>query len=253
MATDPQYELVTSATDRLEGPLFLALSNTGLAGLTAADYLVQQFEFDQIGHMRAKNLPTVVPFRNGEPRRPIRLYASDGSDCCVLLSETVVPVWTAGTFVDAVVGWLAETEIDELAVLHGIPFPHGSDEHEVFSVATPDYRRRRLADADSTPLSGGVLDGVPGELTTRRFDGDLPPVGVLVTPSHPPGPDLDAALRYLAFLTAHYGFELDTEPLRERSEALTRYYAELAERMAAIESQETPLEGRTLPDDRMYM
>ncbi|ELY88315.1 proteasome assembly chaperone family protein [Natrialba taiwanensis] len=253
MATDPQYELVTSATDRLEGPLFLALPNIGLTGLTAADYLVQQLEFDQIGYARTRNLPTVVPFRNGELRRPIRLYASDNADCCVLLSETIVPVWTAGTFVDAVVGWLAETEIDELAVLHGLPFQHGPVEHEVFTVATSGFRRRRLADTDDTPLGGGILDGVPGELATRQFEGDVPPIGVLVTPNHPPGPDLDAALRYLTVLAEWYDLEIDTEPLRERSEALTRYYAELAERMAAMESPGHPARGTDASDDRMYM
>jgi uncharacterized protein len=253
MASEPRYEVSVSTDATLEGPLLAGLSNLGLAGLTAVDHLTRQLEFEQVGHVRARNLPTATPFENGTPRQPIRLYASPGRDLCVLLSELVVPVWTAPTFVNAVQNLVASHQIDEVTVFHGVPFPHGPDEHALFFVATPEYREERLDDTEVAPLRGGVLDGVPGELASRSLAGELPPAGTLVTPIHPPGPDFEAALRYLAYLGEEYGLAVDDEPLRERSRTVNQYYGELADRLEALDAEGVAPEDQHLPVDRMFM
>lgn len=252
MASDPVYDVSIATDEPLEGPLLLGLSNVGMAGLTAADYLVTHLEFEQIGHVRSHGLPDITPVEDGEPRHPMRVYASPRVDCCVLLSELFVPVWAADAFADGILEWIRSTGIDELAVFHGIPYPHGPDEHDVFYVATPEYRDRRLDGTSVSPVSGGVLDGVAGELTVRSLEREAPPLGAYVTPTHPPGPDLEASLRYLDLLGTVYGFEIDDDQLRERSAELQRYYAELADRMATMESQEGP-GNRNFPEDRMFM
>lgn len=253
MASEPRYEVSVSTDESLGGTLVVGLSNFGLAGLTAVDHLVHQLEFEQVGHVRTRGLPTVTPFEDGTPRYPIRLYARPENDLCVLLSEVVVPVWAAETFADAVQNIVASSEVEEVTVLHGVPFPHGPDEHTLFFAATPEYRDHRLGETEIAPLSGGVLDGVPGEFMGRSLSDELPPLGVLVTPIHPPGPDFDAALRYLAFVRDVYGLAIDDDQLRERSEALTRYYTELADRIETLESGEVAPGDRNLPVDRMFM
>ncbi|NKE36923.1 proteasome assembly chaperone family protein [Natronococcus sp. JC468] len=251
MASDPRYEIVVSDDRELEGPLLVGLSNFGLAGLTAVDHLTTQLEFEQVGHVRARNVPSVAPFEDGTPRHPMRLYAAPDRDHCVLLGEIVVPVWAGPALADAVENLAASSELEEVTLLHGVPFPHGPDEHALFFVATPEYRDRRLEGTDLGPLRGGVLDGVPGEFTSRSLAGELPPTGTVVTPIHPPGPDFEAAIRYLAFLREEYGLEVEDERLRERSESMNRYYGELADRMEAIEAGGA--EERHLPIDRMFM
>ncbi|SEW27993.1 proteasome assembly chaperone family protein [Natrinema salifodinae] len=251
-APDPTYEVSVSTDDPLAGPLLVGLSNVGLAGLTAVDHLVTHLEFDQVGHVRSRGLPDITPVEDGEPRHPMRLYTSPAGDYCVLLSELFVPVWAADVFADGLLEWIDATEIDELAVFHGIPYPHGPEEHDVFSVATPEYRERRLGGTDVSPASGGVLDGVAGELTARSLEGEAPPLGAYITPTHPPGPDLGAALRYLGLLETVYGLEIDDEQLREHAAELQRYFAELADRMEALESQEG-IANQSFPEDRMFM
>jgi uncharacterized protein len=59
-------------------------------------------------------------------------------------------------------------------------------------------------------------------------------MGVLITPPHPPGPDLDP-----------------TE-LRERSDRLREHYRELAERVAAVRESDGSM-GGDYPEGRMYM
>lgn len=252
MAPEPMYDVSVSTDEPLEGTLIVGLANVGLAGLTAVDYLVTHREFERVGYVRSRGLPEITPVENGEPRHPTRVYASTQIDCTVLLSELFVPVWAADTFVEGVLEWVDSTGIDELAVFHGVPYPHGPDEHDVFSVATPEYRNRRLAESTVSPVGGGVLDGVAGALTIRSLEREAPPLGAFVTPTHPPGPDLEASLRYLELLETVYDIEIDDEQLRERAAELQRYYGELADRIGALDSQANP-ENRSFPEDRMFM
>lgn len=129
-----------------------------------------------------------------------------------------------------------------------MPIPHGPDEHGVFSVATDAYLERRPAAEEVPTLEGGVLDGVVGEVMARSLNEDAPPTGTFVTPVHPSGPDLEAALRLVDTLESVYDLDVDQGELRERSEQLRQYYAELADRMDAEERR-----SRARPEDRAYM
>jgi uncharacterized protein len=253
MASEPRYEISREGDEPLGRALLVGLSNFGLAGLTAADHLTTQLEYEQVGHVRSRNLPTVTPFEDGAPRHPIRLYASPDHEIAVLLSEVIVPVWAASTFADAVGNLVASSEIEEISLFHGVPFPHGPNEHTLFFVATDEYRERRLEGTEFGPLRGGVLDGVPGEFASRSLGGELPPLGTIVTPIHPPGPDFEAALRFLEFLREGYDLDVEDEQLRERSASMNRYYSELAGRMETMEAEQGGVDDRHLPVDRMFM
>lgn len=251
MPAEPTFEVET--TGDVGETLLVGLSNYGLAGLSAVDYLVHHLEFEQVGHVETHGLPDIAPFENGEPRYPMRVYSNHDSGLTVLVSELFVPAWASDAFATAIREWVDASGVEEVAVLHGVPFPHGPDEHDVFYVATERYRERRLADESIQALRGGVLDGVVGELVTWGMGSDAPPVGVYVTPSHPPGPDLDAALLFLDALQGIYEFALDEEDLRQTADELKRYYQELAERLQTMQEAEQGLLSRDEPEDRMYM
>lgn len=253
MATeDASFDIRTDPGGDPGDTLIFGTANPGLAGLTALDYLITNGLTDQLGHVATRKLPDITPFRDGEPRYPMRLYTARDSDVSILLSEVFVPVWAGEPLADAVTRWAVDHGIDEVAVVHGVPFPHGPDEHVVFHVSTPEFRERRLAGHEIRGLGGGFFDGVVGELVTRSLDGDAPATGVLVTPAHPPGPDFESALRFLQTLADLYGLEIDETELRSRSEEIKRYFQELADRMEAMEQAEH-LAGRDYPEDRMFM
>jgi predicted ATP-grasp superfamily ATP-dependent carboligase len=50
-----------------------------------------------------------------------------------------------------------------------------------------------------------------------------------------------------------YGFTVDEEELRARSEELKQYYRELAQRMESLGEGEQSLATREFPEDRMFM
>lgn len=251
MSMDPRFEVHADPEATAGESLVAGFSAPGMAGLSASDYLVKHLEFEQIGHVRAHGFPAIAPFENGTPRQPVRLYADADAGLTVLVCELFVPVWAAEAFADGLLDWLADTALSDIAVLHGIPFPHGPDGHAVYTTATPTYRERHLADVDLSALSGGFLDGIVGELVLRGLDDGGMPVGAFITPSHPPGPDLEAALLLLDALQQVSGVRVDREELEALASEMRTYYAELADRMQALEAAEAGPQEH--PEDRMFM
>ena len=229
--------------------LLVGLTTPGMAGITAVDYLVRNRPTEVIGNVSPEGLPAITPFEDGEPRHHTRLYNLTDVDATVLVGELFVPVPAARAFAEALAEWIETNRIEEVALLHGVPFPHGPDEHATFYVATEPYRETRLEGTDLQPLKGGFLDGVAGELVSAGMDGTIPPTGVYVTPTHPPGPDIDAAVRFVDSIERAYGVDVDRDELERRSEEIKQYYAGLADRMAAFEAEAT----QEYPEDRMFM
>lgn len=253
MPGEPAYEVVLDAD--LDDVLVVGMAELGVGGLTAVDHCVTHLESTPVGHVRSRNLPDLTPFSDGVPRRPIRLYRLDGTGVTVLVSEVFLPVWVAEPLSDALIGTATEHGVEEITVLNGGQFPHQETEHAVYHVATDEYRERHFGADGATvpPLAGGFFDGVISELLVRGMEDEAPPVGVLVTPTHPPGPDLDAAIRFLDVLDSMYDLSVDETELRERSEEMKRYYEELGQRMQTLQEEETPYRARDFPEDRMYM
>lgn len=274
MTRAPSFEVRTRADADPGDVLLLGAADVGAASLTVVDYLVDHLETTRIGHVRVRNLPTATPVVDGRPRRPMRLYAVANAPISILVSEVFVPVGVAEAFADAVFEWAAANDVDEIGVVHGAAYPHEETDHRAFRVGTASFRRTHFEDggADVEALPGGVLEGVPGAILAGGLDRDEdepesePPdsgaddergprtaAGVFVTPTHPPGPDLTAALELLAALEACYPIDVDEAELRTRSAERTRYYEELADRLRTLEEEQRSLERRDVPEDRMYM
>ncbi|ADJ14815.1 hypothetical protein HacjB3_07140 [Halalkalicoccus jeotgali B3] len=236
---------VTHEADRTGETLLVGLSQFGLAGLTAVDYLATQLELEETGHITAEALPSITPFAEGRPRHHTRLYSRPDLEFTVLVGELFVPVQAADPFSRAILEWTDHNTVDEVAVLSGIPLAHGPEDHRTFYIATEDYRRDRLAETDVDPMGMGFLDGVNASLIERGLDTDLD-VGVFVTPVHAQTPDAEAALRLLSTLKAVYDLDLDTGPLEAFAGEVKNHYAQLSERLEAAQSHERP-------DDRMFM
>lgn len=225
--------------------LLAGFSQFGLAGLTAVDYLVDRLELETTGHVSVEQLPAITPFENGTPRHHTRFFSRPDLDVTVLVGELFVPLAAADLFNEAILEWIEETGVDDVAVLSGVPVPHGPAEHRVFYVASEDYQRRRLADAEVPPMGRGFLDGIPARLLERGVDSPLA-AAVFVTPVHERTPDVEAAIRLVEVVRDVYGLDVDTGALESFAEEIQEYYAELGERLEAVEQQQRP-------EDRMYM
>jgi uncharacterized protein len=89
-----------------------------------------------------------------------------------------------------------------------------TDEHDMFYVASDDYRERRLADVDIRPMKRGFLDGINGALRHRGIDSDLR-TAVFISPVHAQVPDVAAAIRLVETFDRVYDLGIDAGPLEE--------------------------------------
>ena len=227
--------------------LVCGVAEYGLAGLTAANYLVEQLELSVAGHVTADGLPAITPFEDGTPRRHTRLFTGEDAEVTVLVGDLLVPAGAARSFGEIAVEWARDAGSEEVVVLSGVPVAHGPDDHRAFYIASEGYQRRRSLEAAAVrPMSGGFLDGVNGAVTTAGLDASLDTC-VYTTPVHAQAPDAEAALRLLTALDDVHGLGLDTGPLEGFAAEVARYYAELSDRLAAAEPEER------VPEDRMYM
>ncbi|EMA67435.1 hypothetical protein C461_06904 [Halorubrum aidingense JCM 13560] len=247
--------------------VIVGFSSFGLAGLTAVDYLIDNLELEETGHIRTEGLPTITPFAKGRPRHPIRFYSSEDVDVTVLVSEQFVPPGLGELLATSILDWTEDADVSEIAVLAGIPIPHGPDAHRTFYVATDDYREARLGDDPATagdnpatdgddvaidtdgpdavpPMEAGFIDGTNASLLERGMDSPLG-VGVFITPVHAQAPDVEAAVRLVDTIDAIYDLGVDSEPLASFAAEIRRHYESLAERMEEREPEGTY--------DRMYM
>lgn len=246
---DVTFEVRARRDSDFGGTMIIGTASPGLVGVSVADHLVAETDAHQVGHVHARGLADVTPFTNGEPRHGVRLYAVPDTNVTILLSEVFLPTSVGEPFVEAIVEWATGVGIWEAVVPYAVPYQHGPEDHDAFYVATPAFRERRLADRDLRPLPGGFLDGMVGELLTAGLDRDAP-IGALVTPAHPPGPDLEAAARLVEPIADLYDLSVDADELRRRADEQRRYYEELAERVQSLEDRSA--EGR-YPQDRMFM
>lgn len=253
MVETERFTVESTTSNGTGNRMLIGLSHLGMAGVTAVDYLVRQLDSTQIGHISPAQLPAIAPFEDGVPRHHSRLYTLDEFEMTVLIDELFIPTVAAREYTDAVLEWIDDCEIREVIVLHGVPFPHGPDEHDVFYVATPAYRDQYLDDGSVQPLKGGYLDGVVGELVTRSLDDEAPETGIFVTPTHPPGPDIDASLKLLDAIETICGLDVDETELRALGEQFKQHYQQLADRMATLANEEEGIRSHDYPEDRMYM
>lgn len=243
--------------DRLPGPSFnvssesdvsdsliVGFSSFGLAGLTAVDYLVDQLDLGEIGHVTAAGLPTITPFEEGVPHHPTRLFSREDLDVTVLVGELFVPAFAGEALSNAVLDWTERESVDDVAVLSGAPVPHSHEEHLTYYVATEDYKRQRLGESEIPPMGRGFLDGPNAALVERGMTSSLG-VGVYITPVHQQAPDIEAAIRLVETVSDVYELDVDSGPLRKFAEEVQQYYSGLAERMEAREED--------VLGDRMFM
>lgn len=224
--------------------LLAGFSTYGLAGLTAVDYLVEHLDLRETGHIRAEGFPSITPFTDGRPRHPTRIFSRPDLDVSILVGELFVPASLGDAFASEILEWTMENDVSEIAVLSGVPVPHGPEGHRTFYIATDDYREARLANLEIPAMTSGFLDGTNAALLERGIESPLG-VAVYVTPVHSQIPDVEAAIRLVETVEQVYDLEIDSGPLKQFAEEVAQHYAELADHM---ENQETDM-----PEDRMYM
>ncbi|QKY19945.1 proteasome assembly chaperone family protein [Halolamina sp. CBA1230] len=242
----PASQFAVEGTEDPKETLLCGFASYGLSGLTAVDFLIDQLELVETGHVAAEGMPSITPFENGQPTHHTRLFSRPDLELTLLKNELFVPPALSSPFGEEILSWTERHGVREIVVVDAVPMQHGPDDHRTYYVATDDYRERRLAETSIEPMARGYLDGVTGALVEQGIDSPLA-VGVFRTPVHEQMPDVEAAIRLIETVNGVYDLDVDTEPLQEFADEIQRYYEELHERYEAAAERERAF------DDRMYM
>jgi len=227
-----EVTLEVDTDDPPESTLIVALPGPGMAGISATQYLIEQLDLQETGHIQANGLPAITPYADGKPYHHTRLYSERDLECTFLTSELPVPVQVSEPFGRILLDWIDERNIEEVTLLISVPGLEPTD--ELCYVASDDYRESRLADTTISPLHGGFLTGTNASLIARAMDTSLR-VGVIASSVDPRLPlDANAALRLAEGIDRLYQLNVDTTDLREFADRTHRHYEGLA---AQIESQ----------------
>lgn len=243
-----ELTLEVDADEPPESTLIVTFPGPGMAGISATQYLIEQLELTETGHVHAGGLPAITPYADGQPYHHTRLFSSPELECTFLTSELPVPIQHSEPFGRILLDWIDERGVEEVTLLTSIPWLEPVD--ELGYVASDDYRERRLADATLSPLHNGFLTGSNASLVARAMDTSLR-VGVIASSVDPRLPlDANAALRLAEGLDQLYDLDVDTTDLREFADRTHQHYEALA---AQVEAQQEERPRSRLTDHYGFM
>ena len=235
------FRLDFTADEPPEATVIAGFPGPGMAAVSANQYLIEQMDLEQNGHIHAEGLPAITPYENGRPYHPTRLFSTDELPVTVLTSELPVPVQLSEPFGRVLLDWIEDRDVKEVTLLTTIPQLDSGK--SVSYVASEDYVDHRLTDTPFEPLTGGFLTGVNAGLIDRAIDTELR-VGVIATGVHPYRPlDPEATLRLVDAMMTLYGFDVDVEQLREFAGRMRQHYEELTEQIEAQDQTQQRTRG----------
>jgi len=243
-ASDEHLIVETEKVDQARYAL-LALPDTGLVGTIALGYTIQSQKMEEVGYVAPNALPPILVVHDGEPKSPVRLYASS-RNFVACISETPLPIKIYKELASEIVRWLVEKKIQLLISLTGIGVQDRVEisKPQVFGIGSTADVRDLLKSRGFPLLEEGFVAGPQAIVLNECVDQNLP-VAVLLAQAHSNFPDPAAAASLLERLNQAFEFNIDIRQLVEEAEEFKIKLRELMQRtqqsMSNVKSQEGEL------------
>lgn len=218
--------------------LIEGLPGHGLVASIAVDQITNQLALQRYGGIRTEDVPPILSFRDGRVRDTVRVYSGADPDLLVLQSDVPLPPPVFRSFSRCVLQDLAD-EIDRGIFLAAGP-AHSEEAHgDIVGVATTDALEADLRAADVPLAEGdGLVGGITGALVDECYVSDIP-AALLLIRADPYTPDPEAARLIIEeALEPLVGFDITTDELLERAEAIQQQKQQIAQQLR--EAQQAP-------------
>ncbi|TXT57678.1 MAG: hypothetical protein BAJATHORv1_10381 [Candidatus Thorarchaeota archaeon] len=246
----PEAKVVQTKTPEFKNPLLICcFPSAGVVGIIAANTIIEQFDMEEIAHVRSKYLPSAAVFMDGRLRHPFRIYGNSEKNLIVVTTE--LPVADEGMYFvsSAILDWAARIGVKETVILDGIPVQGIPSDRKVLYAAEKEKLADLEEDEEMEILSKGIITGIAGSILSETLCREM--VGfALLTPAMPMMPDPEGAIQLLHALTRLYDVQVDTKELQDSADQIKKKLEEVAHQVDGMR-RSRPTPGRP-GYDRIY-
>ena len=246
----PEAQVVQTKEIELEQPLLVCcFPSAGVIGTIAANALIEQFNMEEVAHVRSRYMPSAAIFMDGILRHPFRIYAEPGKNLLVVTAE--LPVDDNGLYMvsSALLDWAASVGVKETVVLDGIPVQGIPHNRKVLYAAEREKLAELEKDGSMEILQKGIITGIAGSILSETLCRAM--IGfALLTPAIPVMPDPEGAVQLLEALNRLYNVGVKVEELKESAEQVRRKMEEVAQQVEGMRRQQPSISQRGY--ERMY-
>lgn len=246
----PEAQMVQTKEVDFEEPLLICcFPSAGVVGTIAANTLIEQFEMEEVAHMRSKYIPSAALFMDGRLRHPFRVYGDKKRN--LLVATCDLPISDEGLYSvsSAILDWGASLGVKETVILDGIPVQGLPSKRKVF-YAAEEEKLAELGEVEGLEiLSKGIISGIDGSILAETLCRDM--IGfALLTPAIAVIPDPDGAVKLLEGLNKIYKLDVPLEELEKSGEQIRKKMDEIAQQVEGMRRQQQ-VPGRS-GFERMY-
>ncbi len=248
----PEAKVVQTKEIELDNPLLVCcFPSAGLVGTIAANTIIEQFEMDEIAHIRSRFIPSAAVFMDGRLRHPFRIYGKSENNLIVVTGE--LPVSENGLYYvsSALLDWASSIGVKETVILDGIPVQGIPTQRKVLFAAEEEKVEELKNDEELQILQKGIITGIAGSILAETLCRDM--VGfALLTPAIAVVPDPEGAVSLLHALNRLYRVNVDTTQLEKSAEEIRKKLEEMAQQVEGIRRSQPSAPRDPTAYQRMY-
>ncbi len=246
----PEAQVVQTKDIEMDKPLLVCcFPSAGVIGTIAANTLIEQFNMEELAHIRSRYMPSAAIFMDGRLRHPFRIYGKKEKNLLVVTAE--LPVAEDGLYVvsSALLDWAAGIGVKETVVLDGIPVQGIPHDRKVLYAAEEEKIAELGKDEKMEILQKGIITGIAGSILSETLCREM--VGfALLTPAIPVMPDPEGAIQLLEAVDRLYKIGVDVDELKKSAEQVRRKMEEVAQQVEGIRRKQPSISQRGY--ERMY-
>ncbi|MFW9980785.1 MAG: proteasome assembly chaperone family protein [Candidatus Thorarchaeota archaeon] len=246
----PEAQVVQTKEIEMKQPLLVCcFPSAGVVGTIAAQEMIQQFEMEEVAHVRSRYMPSAAVFQDGRLRHPFRIYGKKEKNLLVVTAE--LPVADEGLYMvsSALLDWGATIGVKETVILDGIPVQGLPTKRKVLYAAEEEKISELAKDETMEILSKGIITGIAGSILSETLCREM--VGfALLTPAIAMVPDPAGAVQLLEALNRLYKVDVNVTDLKESAAEIRSKMEEMAQQVDGMRRQQ---QGAGRPGyERMY-
>jgi len=239
----PEAQVVQTRDIKMDQPLLICgFPSAGVVGTIAASAIIEQFEMEEIAHIRSKYMPSAAVFIDGRLRHPFRIYASEKRNLLVVMTE--LPVAEEGMYhvSSILLDWASSIGVKETVVIDGIPVQGLPADRKVLYAAEESKLKDLQEDKEMEILKKGIITGIAGSILSETLCRDM--VGfALLTPALIMIPDPEGAVKLLQALNRLYDVGVKVEELQKSGDIIREKMGEVAENVEGMRRGQAARKG----------